>query len=838
MQRTPTKTEEDDAYTEVFAWGADRYGQLGLGNKQSGKCYPTPRFCSFSVVIRAVSCGEEHTGLITGAGQIFTVGSNSEGRLGLGDRTLHQSSTPCLVEALSHCNAVKMSCGWGHTAAVMDNGDLYTWGVGEYGALGVADPGSQWFPVKVTFPGRERVAITRADCGTRHTAMVDDRGRLYVCGAGDAGQLGTGSREKEALPREVAVAAEKVQDCACGIFHTLVLTRSGRVYSMGGNNVGQLGTGTKRSSAVPTRVKELDSAGITKVAAGNHSAAVTSRGELYVWGTSLFGEYLVPTLFCSSGMCVEEVSIGGSFGAVIDRRGSLYTWGSNASGELGMGDFEAKSKPTLAKGLQGKAVTGISCGGSYAIALGKTIRTMKTKGVRTPGVYANAESSIARKPLERTEERIATRGFREASPKQEESGIKDELLSAIAEEQEKRIQLEKQVENLEMTQRQLAQKEIAANSNTQSDSLQVKEKIEYMEKQIEAERKKGYEIMKEIETLQAQNAEGGTRRAGLEQRVALLQRDVEQLREENIRLREERLPRKSAENSRLSGLLKEYEERIEGEIQEKYRVLKEKQKEIADLRETIPKLKITINEMETDKIKLEEYYKEEMKKLEHVLDEYNQKIIQEEEAKTQLMETHCKNLQRMDELQKIMFEAEQRRNRLLEEIEDCKRDIEQVNYQITQKKEELEEKMRMHRDLLNTIAEKEEEERQFKEQCADNEMHFAEEMDKLKRLISDKVYDNEDIQNKINVRQLEIDTLNKDIVAWKQVSTNVAAENDALKKIIEALEEKNKKLAESLNSHLEHRNKENQERVIYLSLIHICRCRRYAVCRSRWSPYH
>ena len=24
----------------------------------------------------------------------------------------------------------------------------------------------------------------------------------------------------------------------------------------------------------------------------------------------------------------------------------------------------------------------------------------------------------------------------------------------------------------------------------------------------------------------------------------------------------------------------------------------------------------------------------------------------------------------------------------------------------------------------------------------------------------------------------------------------------------------------------------------YLSLIHICRCRRYYLCRSRWSPYH
>eukprot|EP00826_Nyctotherus_ovalis_P031198 TRINITY_DN24900_c0_g1_i1.p2 TRINITY_DN24900_c0_g1~~TRINITY_DN24900_c0_g1_i1.p2 ORF type:complete len:115 (+),score=4.28 TRINITY_DN24900_c0_g1_i1:153-497(+) len=27
-----------------------------------------------------------------------------------------------------------------------------------------------------------------------------------------------------------------------------------------------------------------------------------------------------------------------------------------------------------------------------------------------------------------------------------------------------------------------------------------------------------------------------------------------------------------------------------------------------------------------------------------------------------------------------------------------------------------------------------------------------------------------------------------------------------------------------------------KESTIYLSLIHICRCRRYAVCRSRWSP--
>lgn len=129
------------------------------------------------------------------------MGSNSEGRLGIGDRTISLSSTPCLVEALSKFNAKSIACGWGHTAAVMDNGDLYTWGVGEYGALGIQNsepewmekstlpepPYQLWFPVKVAFPEKGKVYVDSVSCGTRHTMIVDARGRLFGCGAGDAG---------------------------------------------------------------------------------------------------------------------------------------------------------------------------------------------------------------------------------------------------------------------------------------------------------------------------------------------------------------------------------------------------------------------------------------------------------------------------------------------------------------------------------------------------------------------------------------------------------------------------------------------------------------------------
>lgn len=52
-------------------------------------------------------------------GHVYTMGSNSEGRLGIGDKNMRQSSSPCLVEDIMSFNCFQVSCGWGHTVAVM-----------------------------------------------------------------------------------------------------------------------------------------------------------------------------------------------------------------------------------------------------------------------------------------------------------------------------------------------------------------------------------------------------------------------------------------------------------------------------------------------------------------------------------------------------------------------------------------------------------------------------------------------------------------------------------------------------------------------------------------------
>eukprot|EP00826_Nyctotherus_ovalis_P058493 TRINITY_DN8042_c0_g1_i2.p2 TRINITY_DN8042_c0_g1~~TRINITY_DN8042_c0_g1_i2.p2 ORF type:complete len:241 (-),score=60.92 TRINITY_DN8042_c0_g1_i2:11-733(-) len=69
--------------------------------------------------------------------------------------------------------------------------------------------------------------------------------------------------------------------------------------------------------------------------------------------------------------------------------------------------------------------------------------------------------------------------------------------------------------------------------------------------------------------------------------------------------------------------------------------------------------------------------------------------------------------------------------------------------------------------------------------------------------------------------------LKEDIRKYSRSMKDAAAELTECKEILRSKQE----LCQTLESKIRDEDK-------MLSLIHICRCRRYAVCRSRWSPYH
>ena len=102
-----------------------------------------------------------------------------------------------------------------------------------------------------------------------------------------------------------------------------------------------------------------------KIACGQHSAAISSKGILFIWGTGLFGTFLSPKRMYSISNSIKDLKIGGSFGIALDNENKLWGWGTNSLGELGIKDMAGKANPTLIE-LRDKPIT-FSCGGSHCV---------------------------------------------------------------------------------------------------------------------------------------------------------------------------------------------------------------------------------------------------------------------------------------------------------------------------------------------------------------------------------------------------------------------------------------------------------------------------------------
>ena len=63
-------------------------------------------------------------------GYVFSFGSNNEGQLGVGDQSIKFSTAPLLVSDLANksISPAHISCGSNHTAIVTLDGDVYLWG--------------------------------------------------------------------------------------------------------------------------------------------------------------------------------------------------------------------------------------------------------------------------------------------------------------------------------------------------------------------------------------------------------------------------------------------------------------------------------------------------------------------------------------------------------------------------------------------------------------------------------------------------------------------------------------------------------------------------------------
>ncbi len=71
-----------------------------------------------------------------------------------------------------------------------------------------------------------------------------------------------------------------------------------------------MGNGNKKNCSSFLPVSGLDNQVIIKIAAGNHSAALNRKGEVFIWGTGIFGEHLTPIKFSRIDTPISNISIG------------------------------------------------------------------------------------------------------------------------------------------------------------------------------------------------------------------------------------------------------------------------------------------------------------------------------------------------------------------------------------------------------------------------------------------------------------------------------------------------------------------------------------------------
>lgn len=81
--------------------------------------------------IVSISCGREHILFLTNTAQVYSMGSNEFGKLGLNQKLIKSSSIPVLIETLQ--NVKQIATGLNHNLCLTVDGQLYSWGDNELG---------------------------------------------------------------------------------------------------------------------------------------------------------------------------------------------------------------------------------------------------------------------------------------------------------------------------------------------------------------------------------------------------------------------------------------------------------------------------------------------------------------------------------------------------------------------------------------------------------------------------------------------------------------------------------------------------------------------------------
>jgi uncharacterized repeat protein (TIGR02543 family) len=352
----------------------DKVIQVELGNNRSAALTQNGKVFQWGGFISSPSTPSDITASfnLTGADKIiqlalgydYSLALSQDGKVFSWTQTTGRTDITSSFQ-LSYDKVVSIAAGRQHSAALTENGNLYLWGYNVSGQIGNNSTTYQMSPLNITnqfaLIGEDRIVDVKL--GYYHSAALTANGRIFTWGYGYNGQLGDNATQNRSVPTEITsrfalAEGDKLVQINLGSLHTGAISANGRVFLWGNNEVGNIGDNTSLNNRlVPTEITSRftlsENEKIVKIELGSsNSAALTSNGGLYIWGSNAYGEigdgsfdYRYVPRYVQS--LVADISYGYFYGCSVKTNGDVYTWGINDYGQLGDNSTTDRIRPTL-----------------------------------------------------------------------------------------------------------------------------------------------------------------------------------------------------------------------------------------------------------------------------------------------------------------------------------------------------------------------------------------------------------------------------------------------------------------------------------------------------------
>lgn len=330
----------------VYSFGRNHNSQLGLADTYKDKIYVPTKILNMNK-IKQIAIGETHSLMSDIYGDVYSVGSNYRGQLGL--ENISAVKTPTKIPGIS--NAQQVAIGLVHSLVLDIHGNVYSFGNNTRDELGLGfrDNDIHDLPTKIpNIKGKKIVA------GSYKSAIIDTQNNVHI--------FGVLKRRGDRNTIDITGKIPNIKEIAFGKAHILLIDLLDDVYSFGSNESGQLGLSDTTDRKIPTKIPNIKAKHV--VAGSNYGFIIDLYDNVYSFGSGMYyhlgaehnGDIVTPTKI--ENIRAKQISAGENHTLLIDLNNDVYVFGRNDYGQLGLGKNVSRALfPTKIENIKARQVS-------------------------------------------------------------------------------------------------------------------------------------------------------------------------------------------------------------------------------------------------------------------------------------------------------------------------------------------------------------------------------------------------------------------------------------------------------------------------------------------------